>query len=215
MNRQPHKKNPLFITFEGGEGAGKTTLIDGLFHLLTEQGYKVVHTREPGGTDLGEKARELLLHQDHLKICPMAELLLFLTSRAQQIHETIRPALENGAIVLCDRFNESSIAYQGAARKLGVKEVESICRQVCRGTEPDLTFILSLDPLDGAKRIENRGEEKDRMESQQEGFHETVHNAYKQLAEENEDRIFLIDASLSKEAVFDKAFQQVKKKLVF
>lgn len=213
MTLQPLNKKPLFITFEGGEGAGKTTLIDALFHVLTEKGYHVVHTREPGGTDLGEKARDLLLHQDELKICPMAELLLFLTSRAQQIHETIMPALKKGAIVLCDRFNESSIAYQGAARSLGMREVESICHQVCQGLTPDLTFILSLEPSYGAKRLESRGEDKDRMESQKKGFHEAVFQAYQKLARKNPKRIHLIDASLSIEEVFEAAWNLVEEKL--
>jgi dTMP kinase len=143
----------LFITFEGGEGAGKTTLIDSIARQLAASHYYVVKTREPGGTHLGEHVRTLLLH-DHTDqpLSSYAELFLFLAARAQQLDEVIRPALEERKIVLCDRFNDSTIAYQGIARGLGLEQVAELCGLVCRETQPHLTFYLDIDPSLGLAR---------------------------------------------------------------
>lgn len=132
----------LFITFEGGEGAGKTTLIQALDKHLRSLGYTVVKTREPGGSSLGDQIRALLLNPRHsIDISAEAELLLFLASRAQHITECIAPALQAGYVVLCDRFNDSTIAYQGVARGLGVKRVQQLCHLVCGPVTPALTFF--------------------------------------------------------------------------
>ncbi|MCH9633842.1 MAG: Thymidylate kinase [Chlamydiae bacterium] len=199
------KNKPLFITFEGGEGSGKTTLIESIRLFFEERGCDVVKTREPGGTDLGEQVRELLLHQKGTEISPMAELLLFLTSRVQHIQEIILPSLKQGCVVLCDRFNDSSIAYQGHARGLGMDLAQQLCDQACSGLTPDLTFILNLDPSKGLKRIQKMEKEWDRLEDLNLSFHEKVHEGYQILAQEQPSRIFLIDAAETKEKVFEGA----------
>lgn len=206
-------KKPLLISFEGGEGAGKTTLITSIEKYLIDLGYPLIKTREPGGTPLGEKVRDILLHQEDFTICPMSELMLFLTSRAQQIHDVIQPALDQGKVVLLDRYNESSIAYQGAARGLGIDQVQSICESVCCGLKPDITFILSLDPKIGFKRVSHRSDQQDRMEREKLEFHQKVHKAYQTLAQKEPQRICLLDASLDKETVLDKALMELKKRL--
>ncbi|MBF8262627.1 MAG: tmk, partial [Parachlamydiales bacterium] len=146
-------KRGLFITFEGGEGAGKSTLIDEVARQLASDGYHVVKTREPGGTHIGEHIRSLLLdHAQNRPLSAYAELCLFLAARAQQIEEIIAPALEARKIVLCDRFNDSTIAYQGVARGLGVEEVSAFCQFICHGIQPQLTLYLDIDPAVGLSR---------------------------------------------------------------
>jgi len=125
MSQKKLNKRGLFITFEGGEGSGKTTLIEGIYHLLISQGHQVIKTREPGSTKLGEKVRELLLSKKEMD--PMAELCLFLGARAQHIDEVIFPSIQAGTVILCDRFNDSTIAYQGVARDLGKKQISQMC----------------------------------------------------------------------------------------
>src|SRR5580658_5141815 len=143
----------FFVTFEGGEGSGKTTLLAQLSDVLTQQGYQVVNTREPGGTPLGETIRHWVLHQDPIKrIGNKAELLLFLAARAQHIEEVILPALQEGKIVLCDRFNDSTVAYQGWARGLGIKYVQKLCRLICGKVIPQLTLFLNVSPEVGLAR---------------------------------------------------------------
>ena len=137
----------MFITFEGGEGSGKTTLIVQLRDVLIQQGHAVLVSREPGGTQLGEAIRGWLLKSEYDGLIGnMAELLLFLAARAQHLKQVIRPALEHGKIVLCDRFNDSSVVYQGIARKLGKEKVQALCAQACEGIEPDKTFLLDVVP---------------------------------------------------------------------
>lgn len=135
-------KKGTFIVFEGGEGAGKTTVLAKVADALSAKGIEVVKTREPGSTPLGEEIRSLLLHsKGNQAISNKTELLLFLAARAQNIEQVIRPALERGAWVLCDRFNDSTIAYQGWARGLGIPEVEGLCSWVCGDTMPNMTFF--------------------------------------------------------------------------
>jgi len=197
------KKNKgFFISFEGGEGAGKTTLINNLQTSLEKKGFEVLVAREPGGTEFGEKVRSLLL-ESSFKMTAQAELCLFLASRSQHISEKLRPALEEGKVVLCDRFNESSIAYQGAGRKMGMDLVSKICETICNGFSPDLTFFLDIPPEKGLGRIEAK---HDRIESEKQSFHEKVRQGYLTLAQ-NDTRIVVIDATLSKEKVFEKAMK--------
>lgn len=198
----------LFITFEGGEGAGKSTLLEEIAkHLLTE-GHTILKTREPGGTELGEKIRALLLHKG--KMTPHAELCLFLASRSQHIHEVILPALREGKIVLCDRFNDSTIAYQGAARALGVEPVSSFCKFISEDLEPHLTLYLDIDPALGLSRIRRA---KDRLEAETLAFHADIREAFLRLAVAHPKRIHRIDASLSPNKVFDQSLSLVMKKL--
>lgn len=204
------KHRPLFISFEGGEGSGKSTLIESLYQDFQKKGYKVIKTREPGGTLLGEQVRNLLLHQDQYPISDMAEILLFLTSRAQQIKEVISPYLNQGYIVLCDRYNDSTIAYQGIARGVGQKLTEDLCDLACLKLKPHLTFVLDLDPKEGLKRAKKIESQWDRLENLNLEFHQKVRLAYQKLAKENPKRMSLINASHSAGIVFDECLRLIK-----
>ncbi len=197
----------VFITFEGGEGAGKTTLMEAIAHALSAR-HKVLKTREPGGTLLGERIREILLHHKE-PFSPYAELALFLASRAQHVEETILPALRAHKVVLCDRFHDSTIAYQGAARGLGVDEVEAFCKFTTRSLEPDLTLYLDIDPEEGLARAK-KARVQDRMEAQKLVFHRKVREAYLVLHQKFPKRIHLLDASSPQEKVFDTALRWVE-----
>jgi dTMP kinase len=189
--------NGFFITIEGGEGSGKTTLSLTLKSELESKGYSVFHTREPGGTPLSEKLRALILQPSSVKIGDQAELLLFLAARAQHIEEAILPALHQGKMVICERFNDSSIAYQGCARHLGMNHVEELCHLACRGLKPDLTFFLDIDPELGLQRIkEKRKETFDRLEQEHLQFHKEVRQGYLHLADQYRERIIILDATL-------------------
>lgn len=202
-------KPPYFISFEGGEGAGKTTLINKLKDTLENQGYSVILTREPGGSLLGDAIRDLVLHRDKkMKMCSKAELLLFLSARAQHVEEVIKPALEAGKIVLCDRFYDSSIAYQGYARGLGAKEVEDLCLFATSGLVPDLTFYLDLDPKEGLSRAAS-DREPDLFEEQKLDFHAKVRAAFKEIAVQNQARIKVIDASKTPENVLTQVLENI------
>lgn len=200
-------KPPYFISFEGGEGAGKTTLIKKLQNILEDQGYSVILTREPGGSLLGDALRDLVLHRDKkMKMGSKAELLLFLSARAQHVEEVIKPALESGKIVLCDRFYDSSVAYQGYARGLGPKEVEDLCLFATSGLVPDLTFYLDLDPQEGLKRAAG-DRTPDLFEEQKIDFHTKVRAAFKEIAAGNQARIKVIDASKTPDNVLTQVLE--------
>lgn len=191
------------ITFEGGDGAGKTTLIQRIADYLRGLGRHVVLTREPGGCPFGEKIRDILLHQPPASpLVPEAELALFLAARAQNIREVIKPALDRGETVLCDRFHHSSIAYQGAGRGLGTNKVKELCFAVCGDLWPDMTFYLDLDPEIGKQRKALGSEESDRIESETLAFHSRVRLAYQKMANEDVVHMRLLDASLPKEVLF-------------
>ncbi|MBI5272574.1 MAG: dTMP kinase [Chlamydiia bacterium] len=202
------KSKGRFITFEGGEGAGKTTLIEKVAEKLASQGHSVVVAREPGGTRVGEEIRNLLLHHKD-PLSPYAELSLFLAARAQQIHEVIRPALAAGKIVLCDRFNDSSIAYQGAARHLGVEEVSAFCQFICQRLTPHLTLYLDIDPELGLARAKQR-RSQDKIESEDITFHVTIRNAYLAMQRREPQRLRLLDASKEPSQVFQAAMQWIE-----
>lgn len=214
-------KRGLFITCEGGEGTGKTTLINRLEQELQKRGLNVLKTREPGGSVLGEEIRHWLLSKDSgIPISPVAELLLFLAARAQHISEKIKPALEAGQIVLCDRFNDSTVAYQGYARGLGVDFVQQLCDQVCGDINPDLTFFLDVDPkigLERTKKLEKDSAAKgqtDRIESERLSFHRKVREGLQQLAQRYPERIYRIDAHQPLDTVFALAFQRLNEILL-
>lgn len=172
----------LFIAIEGGEGAGKTTLLQLLRPQLPPE-REVVVVREPGATLLGEKLRQLLLHADEKVACgAKAELLLFLAARAQLIEEKIAPALGRGAIVLADRYNGSTIAYQGGGRGLGLDYVQQLCESVCQGVEPQLTLLLDIAPEEGLRRRCLASAAPDRFEAEALSFHQRVREAFLALA---------------------------------
>ncbi|HEU0336845.1 MAG TPA: dTMP kinase [Gaiellaceae bacterium] len=181
----------MFVTFEGGDGSGKTTQARLLAERLAREGRDVVVTREPGGTELGERVRELVLHAGH--VAPWAEAALFAAARAQHVAEVIRPALERGATVLCDRYVDSSLAYQGLARGLGLERVLELNLTAVEGLLPDRTFLLVVDADTAARRV---GAERDRIEREDDGFRERVEAAYRELAERYPERIVVLDGAL-------------------
>ncbi len=188
-----------FLTFEGIEGAGKSTQIDLLAQYLEGLGYGVVVTREPGGTVLGELFRDLLLDDRQKNIVPMAELLVLAAARAQHIEEKIKPALKSGKWVLCDRFNDSSIAYQGAGRGLGVFRVQKLMDLVFERFIPDLTVIFDLEWKEGLRRA-TKNSEGDRFEKEGSKFFEPVRDAFLNLSKED-SRYKVVDASFPIEAI--------------
>lgn len=208
---QPKPYNGLFITLEGGDGCGKTVLAHALDKELTKRGYVVFRTREPGGTPLSEHLRELVLNPDSFEICERAEMMLYLTARVQNLHDCILPALRAGKVVLCDRFNDSTIAYQACARHLGKHQVEQLCHLVCDGIEPDVTLLLDTSPEIGLSRVKDN---KDRLEQEKIQFHEEVRQGYLRLADQHPERIILIDAALPEAVVFKKAMEALEPKLV-
>lgn len=205
-------KKPLFITFEGGEGAGKTTLMTQLAAYLEQKGYSVLSTREPGGSKLGEYIRHWLLHRDFsTRVDKEAEMLLFLAARAQHLSELIKPALQDGRIVLCDRFNDSTIVYQGIARGIGADKVAQFCALVSEGSEPDVTFYLDVDPVEGLKRTAKTHKDTasegilDRIESETLDFHKKVQEGFLTLAKQNPQRIHTLNANGPQEDVLKQA----------
>jgi dTMP kinase len=201
-------KKGFFITFEGGEGCGKTTLLDKIHNYLKSKNHDFVFTREPGGTVLGEEIRELLLRKRKEKVSAKAELCLFLASRAQHIEEIILPALKSKKIVLSDRFNDSSLAYQGYARGLGLEEVINFSSYIIEDAIPDLTLFLDIDPKIGFSRMKGNF---DRIESEKIAFHEKIREGFLILSDKFPERIKIIDASLSCEEVFKNAMYYIEK----
>ncbi|HZJ77125.1 MAG TPA: dTMP kinase [Oscillospiraceae bacterium] len=183
----------IFITIEGPDGSGKSTQIPYIKKLLEEKGYEVVLTREPGGTKIGEKIRQILLDNDCKEMSAVTETLLYAASRAQHVEEIIIPALEEGKVVLCDRFTDSSTVYQGMGRKLGPEVVTNINKFATRGLTPDITILLDIDPEIGLNRVKTT-KEADRLEQEKINFHKRVYKGYKDLANMYPDRIKVIKA---------------------
>ena len=185
----------LFISFEGSEGCGKSTQIARLATRIRDSGREVITLREPGGTPIGEQIRDLLQYDEAGKaMTPEAEILLFAASRAQLVREVIRPALLRGAVVLCDRFLDSTTVYQGVARALEQEEVQAINGFAVGETLPHLTILLDLDAAEGRRRAAGRKGPKDRMEQEDEGFYESVRQGYLELARAYPGRIAVIAA---------------------
>jgi dTMP kinase len=182
----------LLISLEGVEGSGKTTQLKLLAQFLEGMGRRVLKTREPGGTALGEQIRTLLLRAEGVKISPWSELLLYLSARAQLVEEVIRPAIGEGAIVLCDRYLDATVAYQGYGRRLDLEIVEQLNRAVVGETIPDLTLLLDLEASSGLIRISGR--DRDRLEGEDLTFHERVRRGYLEVASRHPERIRVIPA---------------------
>jgi dTMP kinase len=194
-----------FITFEGMDGCGKTTQLRLLGHALREQGVEVVETVEPGGTEIGRKIRRILLDPANAEIHPRAELLLYFASRAQNVEQVIRPALAHGRTVLCDRFTDSTLVYQGCGRGLDPQIVVELDRIACQELKPDTTFLIDIDPetsLARAKRRNQRaGPAESRIDEESAAFHERVRRGYLKLAAAEPERFIVIDGRASIVAV--------------
>ena len=202
-----------FITFEGGEGAGKSTQVKLLAERLRDAAYKVVETREPGGTRRGEEIREFLLSGEAKNFGPMGEAVLFSAARAHHLNEVIRPALERGDWVLCDRFSDSTAAYQGAAGGVKPGLIRALERVAVDRNMPDMTFILDLPPEVGLKRTAQRngggGERPDRFEAMDLHFHEALRAAFLRIAEEQPRRCIILDAMQAESAVAEDVWEAI------
>jgi dTMP kinase len=189
-----------FITLEGIEGSGKSTQLILLANHLKAMGKQVVLTREPGGTAIGDQLRKILLDPAHTALDPTAELLLYAASRAQHLSEVILPALAAGSIVLCDRFSDATVAYQGYGRGLDIELIRALDRIVCKGMRPDRTILFDIDAPAGLARAHGRNasrglETEARFENEEMAFHERVRQGYLALARQEADRILTVDAS--------------------
>ena len=202
--------NGLFITLEGVEGTGKSTFTSRLVKDLTSLEIPVVATREPGGSTIGKTVRSLLLDPDLPALNPRTEALLFAADRAQHVAELINPALDAGKIVLCDRYLDSSVAYQGKARGLGMDEIKNISLWGTQGRLPDLTILIDIDPAISLGRKSE--EEVNRMEQQEMLFHQTVRAGLLEMAEAEADRFIVIDGTLSLDEVYNLIYQVVLSK---
>jgi len=218
VRRESH--HGRFITFEGLDGCGKSTHLERLATYLRDQGFEVLTTREPGGTPIGERVRSILLDSRTQGLAPLAELALMFASRAQQIAEVILPAINRGAWVLCDRYTDSSEAYQGAGRQLGADAVLTLHRVICLGLQPDLTLLLDNDVAASLARARRRnlaatGEaDENRFEQENRAFFERVHHQFLAIAKREPARVALIDARRPLEAVHEEVISMVRERLL-
>jgi dTMP kinase len=205
-------KEGIFITVEGPEGAGKSTILSELYQQLVKDGYDVMQTREPGGISIAEQIREVILNKENIAMDKRTEALLYAAARRQHLVEKVIPALENGSIVICDRFIDSSLAYQGNARGIGMNEVMNINQFAIEDRMPDLTLYFDIEPEAGLQRIaQHDGREVNRLDLESLDFHERVRKGYQALINQYPERIQVVDASRTKEEVFSAAYDIVKK----
>jgi dTMP kinase len=216
------RKRGKFITFEGLDGCGKSTQMERLVTVLRQEGLDVFTTREPGGTPIGDRIRAVVLDSRTHGLAPLAELALMFASRAQQIYENILPALDRGTWVICDRFTDSSEAYQGAGRELGSEGVLALHRVLCGNLQPDLTILMDSDVSASVNRArrrnqqqkaDNKGDEN-RFETESRAFFTRVHDKYLEIAEREPQRVALIDARPPADATHAKIVQAVRERLL-
>ncbi|MFC1548396.1 dTMP kinase [Candidatus Omnitrophota bacterium] len=198
----------LFITFEGPEGSGKSTHSRRLSGELEKEGFDIVHTAEPGGTPLGARIRNILLDKDDIRLDSQAELFLFEADRAQHVEELIKPALDQGKIVLCDRFNTATFAYQGYGLGMDMDLIENMDRAAVGSLQPDLTILMDVDVGTGLQRAA-AAHSKDRMEKRAKEFHEKVREGYLALAEKDPDRIKVIEVKDDIEQTYSLVKEQI------
>lgn len=202
----------MFITFEGPDGSGKSTIIQKVYDYLIENNFDVIKTREPGGSPIAEKIRNLILDTENTEMGYRTEALLYAASRAQHVEETILPALNENKIVLCDRFLISSLAYQGVGRDLGIENVRKINEFAINGVFPDFVLFFDVDPITTLKRKSSL-DTADRLEKEGNNFHERVYNGYKEILN-SEKNIEIIDATQSVEDVFNQCIKVLKRRNV-
>ena len=204
----------MFITLEGTEGSGKTSAINIVVERLKKEGYTIVQTREPGGTPIAEQIRNVILDVNNTSLDPRAEALLYAASRRQHLVEKVWPAIKEGKIVICDRYLDSSLAYQGGARGLGIDEVLNINLFATENTMPDLTLLFDLDPELGLARIrKNANREVNRLDLEKLEFHKQLRETFLNLSKRFSDRFVVVDASLPLEEVAEIAYQAIKGRL--
>ena len=203
-------KKGLFITFEGIDASGKSTQAQKLTEYFTSHQQSVLFFREPGGTAISEKIREIILDRTHHMMHARTELLLYVSARAQIVHEKILPALEQGAVVICDRYIDSSVVYQGYGRQLDIEFVNALNRFATSSLQPDCTFLFDISPETSAKRKAQMREQADRLEMEKIDFHSRVREAYLQLAEQEKERFVVIDGEQPIEILTQEMIQRVE-----
>ena len=204
----------MFITIEGVEGSGKSSSTNDVVNRLRKEGYDIITTREPGGTPIAEKIRDIILDVNNTNLDPRAEALLYAASRRQHLIEKVWPALKQGKIVICDRFIDSSLAYQGGARNLGIENITNINMFATENTWPDLTLLFDIDPELGLERIrKNQGREVNRLDLEKIEFHKKVRETFLNLAKKYHDRYVIIDASKSQKEVEEEVYNIIKERL--
>ena len=204
----------MFITFEGPDGSGKSTVIKAVYERLINDGYSVILTREPGGTPIAEKIRDVILDNWNTALDARTEALLYAASRRQHLVEKIWPAIKEGKIVLCDRFLDSSLAYQGEGRKLGIENILNVNLFATENTYPDLTLFFNISPEEGLKRVsKDKKRVADRLDNENENFHQEVYNGFLKVNSMYKDRIQVIDATKSLNEVIENAYKIIKSKL--
>ena len=202
-------KKGYFITFEGPDGSGKTTVCNAVYQRLKDMGYDVVHTREPGGIEIAEKIRDIILDPQNVMMDAKTEALLYAASRRQYLVEKVIPSIEDGKVVICERFVDSSLAYQGYGRELGFDEVLSINKFAIGDYFPDMTVYLDVDEKTGLERIKDRAF-KDRLDQESIDFHHRVNEGYQKVIDVFKDRISIVDASKPLDSVIEDALSRVK-----
>ena len=204
----------MFITFEGPDGSGKSTVIKAVYERLINDGYSVILTREPGGTPIAEKIRDIILDNSNTALDARTEALLYAASRRQHLVEKIWPAIKEGKIVLCDRFLDSSLAYQGEGRKLGIENILNVNLFATENTYPDLTLFFNISPEEGLKRVsKDKKRVADRLDNESPNFHQTVYNGFLKVNSMYKDRIQVVDATKSLNEVIENAYKIIKSKL--
>lgn len=204
------ERTGLFVTFEGIEGCGKTTQITRLAKALHQKNFDTIVTREPGGCQISDKIRSILLDSNHHSMVPETELLLYTAARAQHISQVVRPALDQGKIVLCDRFCDATLAYQGYGRHLDLEIINQLNHYACQGTTPDVTLLLDLPVEDGLSRARSRNAQsetldEDRFEQESLEFHQRIRDAYLLFSQQQSERIKVIDAT----GDFDEVYHRI------
>lgn len=205
-------KKGLFITFEGCEGSGKTTVSKYLYNRLKDEGYDVIYSREPGGVDIAEQIRAVILNVNNTAMDPRTEALLYAASRRQHLAEVVLPALNEGKIVLCDRFVDSSLVYQGYARGIGIDKVWELNQFAIDDCMPDMTLYYDVDVEIGLARVRSRGE-LNRLDSENVEFHKSVRRAYQLIAEKYPERIVTVDSNQCLKTVEEESYRLLKNRI--